>query len=295
MSHFTCLVIGENPEEMLEPFDEGLEVDEYCVGEVSEETKKGFIDYLTENGKNPDNLGYDELYAIHGEEWDGGRCRKDSDGIWKEYSTYNPDSKWDWYQLGGRWTGTLKLKSNAEGFVGEPGLMTDEAQTGYVDQTYKCNIDIVGMRDEAENNCRKRYDEVCKIFGGTIPKVEHKWSTIIDGDNPYFNKMSIEEKREFYHNQPALKEVDKHKKELGYFFEIEEYDKPLDLLVKEARDSALSTFAILYDGKWYERGTMGWWASVSNEKEKSEWTQEFSEIFDSLPDDTLISIYDCHI
>lgn len=27
------------------------------------------------------------------------------------YSTYNPDSKWDWYSIGGRWSGLLNLKS----------------------------------------------------------------------------------------------------------------------------------------------------------------------------------------
>jgi len=40
-------------------------------------------------------------------------------------------------------------------------------------------------------------------------------------------------------------------------------------------------------------GEMGWWAIVSNENHN--WDLEFTKMFDSLPDDTLISVYDCHI
>ena len=40
------------------------------------------------------------------------------------YSTYNPDSKWDWYCVGGRWSDMLKLKS---------GGYADEARLGDID------------------------------------------------------------------------------------------------------------------------------------------------------------------
>jgi len=57
----------------------------------------------------------------------------------------------------------------------------------------------------------------------------------------------------------------------------------------------LKTFAILKDGEWYERGKMGWWAIVTDEMEDDKWDAEFKKLIDGLPDDTLISIYDCHI
>lgn len=45
MSHFTVLVIGDNPEEQLEPFSEELRVPIYKVGEVSDEERDSFIKY----------------------------------------------------------------------------------------------------------------------------------------------------------------------------------------------------------------------------------------------------------
>jgi len=39
MSHFTVMVIGDNIEEQLDPFNENIEVDEYEQGEVFDEEK----------------------------------------------------------------------------------------------------------------------------------------------------------------------------------------------------------------------------------------------------------------
>jgi hypothetical protein len=58
---------------------------------------------------------------------------------------------------------------------------------------------------------------------------------------------------------------------------------------------AFTTFAVLKDGKWYERGKMGWWACVSNEKAADEWQAEFNKLLESLPPETRITVVDCHI
>lgn len=50
----------------------------------------------------------------------GSELNKDGDCI----STYNPNSKWDWYSIGGRWPGQLRLKS---------GQAVDSARAGLVD------------------------------------------------------------------------------------------------------------------------------------------------------------------
>ena len=40
---------------------------------------------------------------------------------------------------------------------------------------------------------------------------------------------------------------------------------------------------------------MGWWCAVSNEQDQSDWDKEVNKLFNSLSENTLISIYDCHI
>ena len=50
------------------------------------------------------------------------------------------------------------------------------------------------------------------------------------------------------------------------------------------------------DGEWHERGEMGWWAIVSNEKEKNDWETEFKNVIDEFKDeDIYVTLVDCHI
>jgi hypothetical protein len=59
-------------------------------------------------------------------------------------------------------------------------------------------------------------------------------------------------------------------------------------------DEPLSAFAVLIDGKWHERGRMGWWAAVSDEKPEGEWEAEFTKLLAENPDSWL-TVVDCHI
>lgn len=140
MSHYAVLVIGDNPEMQLEPFDENLSVEPYLMGEVTDMTKQRMLDYYNKLHNNKYTT-FDECYAENGDDWDGNRCQRDENGVWYEYSTYNPNSKWDWYSLGGRWSGCfIKLKDGASGTIGFPSLVC-ENKAG-VDQAYKSDIDF---------------------------------------------------------------------------------------------------------------------------------------------------------
>lgn len=223
MSHFTVMVIGAEPEKQLAPFNENLDTPryvEYTKQQLIEKGKKriegykngtyaeflknpaeykkgctnqGHIDYLEKEFPKELNWTDEEIYAEEIKNYD------DVGDNGEVYSTYNPNSKWDWYSLGGRWSGMIKLKEGAIGTKGRSGVFDNE--TG-IDQAKKGDI---------------------------------------------------------------------------------------------ANFEELTTFAVLKDGKWYEKGEMGWWAIVSNQKEEDQWDSELKKLVEGLPDDTLISIYDCHI
>ena len=114
MSHYTVLVIGDDIEGQLAPFDENIDVPEYCSGEVSLEDQKRFKEFYTKEDSDLNNLSLKDLYNLKGKEWNFNAWRMDSKGVWNEYSNYNPDSKWDWYAIGGRWEGKLELKNRQE-------------------------------------------------------------------------------------------------------------------------------------------------------------------------------------
>lgn len=58
-----------------------------------------------------------------------------------EEKTNNPNSKWDWYQIGGRWPGMLKLKN------------------GYVDQARFGDIDWIAMKKERIRDKHNQWNE----------------------------------------------------------------------------------------------------------------------------------------
>ena len=106
---------GDSIEDLMEPYWQDLEVEEYCDGEVSDWDKERFLEFYGErDGKGYKESDFDSLYEKKGEDWNFNRWRKGPDGVWREYSTSNPDMRWDWYEIGGRWAGRLELKDGAE-------------------------------------------------------------------------------------------------------------------------------------------------------------------------------------
>lgn len=121
-------------------------------------------------------------------------------------STYNPNSKWDWYRIGGRWDGQ------------------------YIDNYYK----------SSENGFN---------FGDEHTTIEN-------------NSQTVKEYKKRFNINP------------------EEY----------------SMFSYLdLEGNWLERGSMGWWGFVSEEKEQSSYTEEILKFLNKQKDEDYIINLDCHI
>lgn len=295
MSHFTVLIIGENPEGQLEPFDEGLQTEPVQQGEVTEDEKQRFLDYY-KNKQGITGLTFDELYVRYGDDWNGNSYKLAEDGKWYEYTTYNPNSKWDWYSLGGRWSGFFKMKPEINPTTGRPGVFGNSPEESYGDQALKSEIDFEGMKYDAGEKARAYHKKVMKAFGGVLPVLDIKWKDLIEDES---GTSDMDAKRAKYHDQPGMKKVkaivDINREELGYFFDIEEFEPDEEKHVQDAKDRALSTYAVLNNGEWIGKGEMGWFGISSGDMDQSEWNKKVTEMVDALPDDTLLSMYDCHI
>jgi hypothetical protein len=102
MTHFVGIVVADNDDELakvLAPYDEGLEVESYFYA-LNEDALARMAQFYK---KDPD-----DLEALKGlmADWTG------NDGLIQDgkvgyMTSYNPDSKWDWYKVGGRWDGIV--------------------------------------------------------------------------------------------------------------------------------------------------------------------------------------------
>ena len=267
MSHFTCMVIGDNPEEQLRPYHEyectGV-MDQYVEfipkEESDEELEEDFSKYKDDYNSFEEFLqmeyGYEKV-----------------NGEWGRYT--NPNCKWDWYRLGGRWNGFLLLKDGAN-----------------ANRALKKDIDFKGMMEQSRKKAKNDYCIIKNACGGEIPKIETSWFEAIK------IYESFEKARDFYYNQESIKTFKNAIKKLGksyYFNTLEEFQCTEEVYGQMAADRAVSTFAVVKDGKWYEKGDKGWFGVSINEMDQMEWDKKIAWLLSEIPDDTLISIYDCHI
>jgi hypothetical protein len=152
----------------------------------------------------------------------------------------NENSKWDWYQIGGRFSGKL-----------DPDY--DPEKDPHNIET--CNLcQGTGMRTDALGRAERAKDPTysCNACSGAGKRLKWptQWATDIG-------------------NQLQVKDL------------------------KEKAD--LNSFAYLRDGQWVERGEMGWWAVVANEKDESKWAEEQKALIASLNKTDWLTVIDCHI
>lgn len=104
MSHFSVAVFTESGNEaeierLLAPYYEGIELEPYV-----EFTRQQAIDYVRTHFDGMRDASDERCYELLAEDYrDSGRIDDDGNLL----STYNPESKWDWWSVGGRWNNAL--------------------------------------------------------------------------------------------------------------------------------------------------------------------------------------------
>lgn len=273
--------MGEDHEKLLEPFDENTRVDRYVKStkaeliekeraDIAEYAKGRYAKYLADpekyaaECKNETHIKYVRDEFPKRLSWTDDELYAEAIRFYEPedigpegevYSTYNPKSKWDWYSVGGRWAGFFKLK---------PG--TRIADRG--EQSWMQKMSNQSYPDGHADRVYKGDIDWEGMKADRVAEAEKSWAEY-----------------EAQKDGPDAKDPYWH-------FGVQK-DDTKESFIK--RKSAISTFAVLKDGNWYEKGEMGWWAIVSNEKEQDRWGEEFEKLIESVPDNTLLTLVDCHI
>lgn len=310
MSHFIVVVIGEDVEGQLAPFHEFE-----CTGEDDRYVKdvdatKDVLGNMEKAEKDWKNYScYDSAleYAL---EWHAGVEKhqivenesdvdlcgphkygyaivKDGELI-KAVRRTNPDAKWDWYVMGGRWCGYFPLKPGFVGVSGKSGTFGNKAKEGHADQVTKGMVDWEGARQTARVEATTEFDQWEDIF------TKYGRPTSFQDLEDEHGKHGRDVVRGMYRAQPAIQAAG-DLKFLGWRCPIDNLGFDRETYITKRVNAALVPFAILKDGKWYEKGDMGWFGCVDNEKDPGDWQAEVAKLFDSLDDQTLMTAIDCHI
>lgn len=235
-------------------------------------------------------------------------------GVFKVIRRTNPNKRWDWWSVGGRWSGLL-----APAY--DPHTDPENFETCWLCQG-------TGKRSDLE------VANGCNACGGTGRKLKHAsdWRDVgnqariglLDlerlraaagalagetydrrraaiGDHPIpdFDALVAErgmkEGREAYWASPIWPPL----RAIREFFldkeDVAELRGPRESAVERGRRNAIATFAVVRDGQWFERGSMGWWGAVSDEKDRDAWAREMNAMLDGLSPDAWLTVIDCHI
>jgi hypothetical protein len=340
MSHYTVAVIhtkDQNIDDLLAPFDENIDVPEYKDEVLTERDMLSFIDYakdVTDELPSDMDTVFEQFEYYYAKEeiandWNSNMYKKDEDGNWAEYSTYNPKSKWDWYERGGRWAGMLQVKEGVD--YNPPGFSWgwSEEDKAEVLKSRKCDSSRIGDLDmEAMLKSSQEYHKgiwmkvaaACGIGNdGCIqePEVDydairatcgaynkehhkywaehaHSWTAEEREEAREAHRLKREEIWKEWNEDPVVKAFD----ELTGFW-LDNVRDYLGMTCEEyvsKKAQAFSTYAILKDGEWLEAGKMGWWGiSDATDEEKQKFQNDYMAMIESLDKDLWITIVDCHI
>lgn len=67
-----------------------------------------------------------------------------------------------------------------------------------------------------------------------------------------------------------------------------------DQIAEAAAQNPFMTYAVLMNNEWIARGDMGWWG-ISIDDIGDTWSASFDRIWNTIPDDAILAVVDCHI
>lgn len=241
MAHFSVLVLGGNEEEQLSIYDKQLPALRF-----KERLSGGEVTAMVQAFDVPLN-NIDAIVELI-PEWTGHDGGYDELGFFN-WNNSNPRGKWDWWILGGRWAGWLRLKPGASGELGKRGYhKTREEVLPHGDLS--CDRALLGDVD---------WEGMRILQAG---EAERAWDS-------------------------ASTDVLSSRFVLGVDAPITR-DEYIDLR------SHPSTFAVVVNCDWHERTDIGWWGVALDARPVQEWHAEFDALLSNQPDDTIVSIIDCH-
>jgi hypothetical protein len=218
-------------------------------------------------------------------------------GYWE-----NPNRKWDWYEVGGRWTGYFLPKPGKTGELGLPGSGDNKPKPGWVDKILKGDIDFEAMEAQAKAEALATWDALAAACPAEVFAGMEGWKQVLDR----LGEERVTEARDLFWDQAQVREFKSRMARVeGDAAERLRWADPewaaavlamgRDAFATREANSTWIPFAVLLDGKWNANGSMGWFGIVTDEKDNADWSNAARTAILGLPDDALLTAVDCHI
>lgn len=270
----------------------------------------GTIGQGSDTHKVPDHLT--KRVVLFKERWDtfeafveGWHSHKERDPVHKRYGYYrNPNAKWDYWRIGGRWRGDLYVKPNAssEAGLGEVGyeysMRHHEGPVpGSATEVDYCRINMLDfdrIHEEAKTRATKFWEQVDKFLKGEkFDLFEGPRDTMIRlgmldcKDAPELTGKEYWTQKWPRQNTPGVDRFD---------VVAEKPDPRKDGVRVLSHMNPIRPWAYVDDKGWCEPGKMGWWGMASDTPDGNDkHAKDFNEWLRSGDQSDWIITVDCHI
>lgn len=205
------------------------------------------------------------------------------DGVVTEaFDRTNPNKKWDWWVIGGRYQGRLASRTL--------GLKQDQVQV--------CDLAFSMMKQQASAQRRAWLNDIMLKCGYSDEDALLAAIRASQEAHAAFRALPKEE-QEVNRGSNFIPWLEAHgwghSAALGKVWDVPNIlpDQTLDTWVDAAL--LLSCYAFVIDGTWNERGEMGWFGMASNEMSEEEWQKQIGEMLAKLKPTQWVTVVDCHI
>lgn len=217
----------------------------------------------------PEGMGYEEVEVMFKDlyptfddfmkDWNGSNGPDPETGFYGYWE--NPNKKWDYWRIGGRWRGKLKARS---GVLGD--LTWEHTIDGQQHHDTEGHFDCVQIKDLDLSIDTSRYQRAIRF-----------WEVNVEGQ-----ELTPEE------NPDDFRSFWKPQYYTDKFGEKETYAKS---------ESLHCIWALVTpDGKWYEQGDMGWFGtSDATESTTKAYIEFFEKSLNEANPEHFITVLDCHI
>lgn len=191
----------------------------------------------------------------------------------------NPNKKWDWWTVGGRY---------------KDRLMDNFPRK--LDSCQVSELDLAGMKKTAEDGRRKQLFDIVLNSGLDLIQIEEAlskqkfladmaWETLPE-PRPRGGAYAEWLKMNGWNEFAAVRNCSG-----SFYYPDVQFGQTLEEWVTSA--IALSCWAFVIDGTWNEKGEMGWFGVSHGDKD--DWDQTVQGMLATLQPTDYITVVDCHI
>lgn len=236
--------------------------------------------------------------STHDADYKYGYVLVDSKGdVIRAIDRTNPNKKWDYWRIGGRYAGKLQAKNPFDAEKEElswewKDTKPEDRPNGY-DICQRSNLDAEAMKEAAVARRRNWVLECCDNAKVGWDQMDKGCQLSLEAHEKWMQLEEPKPRGAEYHAWCEANGYELVVKISKNNFEIPEPAKGQSLTDWVESAPWLSSFAILKDGVWSENGRMGWWGAVHDEKEN--WDSICQKLISEIPDDHWLAVCDCHI